>query len=428
MKHLSIFQTVLLSVFGALAISGVLIFALAVGGNQESPVGPVSIWGTLDAKAFAAAIEKAAGADARFAQVTYVEKDPTTYEADITNALANGGGPDLFLLRQDYIMRDKGKVIPVKPESLSSTQFKATFIDAANTFDTAVGALGYPLFVDPLILYWNRDLLASGGFAKPPAYWEELSDMTQKLTKRSDSGAILKSTIALGEYTNVTNAKSILSVRILQEGGSITERDQDGRLTPAFATGTSTESALSFYTQFANPANNAGYTWNRSLPDARTAFAAGDTALYIGYVSEAPLIAQMNPNLSFAVAPLPQIRGRDRAVNTARVYALAVSRAGENQNGAKVVAPLFASPSIAKDIGDVLGIPSALRDVLSEPAEGNGALFNKEAIIARSWLDPDPEKTSAIFRAMIERVTSGAMRLSDAIQRADQEMAQVIGQ
>lgn len=433
MKKLSIFQIVILCVFGALAVSGVLIFALAVGGNKDTSVGPVTIWGTLDANAFTTAIRNAADADPRLEQVTYVQKDPATYESDLTNALANGGGPDLFILRHDYILRDAGKVAPISKSALSSTQFQDAFIDAANPFNTSVGALGLPLFVDPLILYWNRDTLSSGGFAKPPSYWEELPPMAQVLTKRSDSGGILKSAIALGEYANVTNAKDILSVLILQAGGMITAQDNTGHLVPALsrnegATAPATESAVRFYTQFADPSNNVNYTWNRSLPDARTAFAAGDTALYIGYASEVPQIARMNPNLNFALAPLPQIRGGVRTIDTARVYAVSVSRIGKNQTGATVIASILASAPIVKNIGAALGIPSALRDVLSQSADGNQELFNKEAIIARSWIDPDPERTSAIFRAMIERVTSGAMRLSEAIGRADQEMAQIIGQ
>lgn len=429
MKKLSIFQVIVLGVFGALAVSGVLIFALTSVGNQESAVGEVTIWGTLDEGAFSSAIQKAANADPRLRQVKYIEKDAATYESELTNALANGVGPDLFLLRQDYTLHNAGKVVPIPTASLPHSQFQNMFIDAANSFYTSIGALGFPLLVDPLILYWNRDLLSSAGFAKPPVYWEELPNMAQKLTKRSDTGGILKSAISFGEYANVMNAKVILGTLILQAGGTITAQDKTGRLIPALGSGggaLATESALRFYTQFADPSNNANYTWNRSLPDSRQAFSAGDVALYIGHVSEIPLLLSMNPNLNFAIAPLPQIRKVGREVNTARVYALAVSRTGKNQNGAMVVASLLASLPTARDIGIALGMPSALRDVLGEPAEGSWGLFNKEAIIARSWLDPDPEKTAAIFRAMIERVTSGAMGLPDAIGRADQEMAQII--
>ncbi len=433
MKNLTLFQIILLCVFGALAISGVLIFALAVNGNQGDVVGPVTIWGTLDSKAFIEALQKASDVDQRFSQVTYVQKDPATYETDVTNALAGGGGPDLFLIRQDYVARDAAKVIPFPLSTLSKTQFENTFIDAANPFMTPVGALGLPLFVDPLVLYWNRDSLSSAGFVKPPAYWEEVPDMAQALTKRTDAGDIQKAAIAFGEYANIANAKDVLGLLILQAGGNITARDNTGRLAPALAAPAGaatqpTESALRFYTQFADPSNTVDYTWNRSLPEAQKTFTAGDLALYIGYASEAQQIARMNPNLNFAVAPVPQIRGADRFVDLARVYAVGMSRTGKNQNGAKIVASLLAGPSTGKDLATSLGIPSALRDILAQPAGGNADLFNRQAILARTWIDPDPQRTADIFRAMIERVTSGALRLPDAVARADQEMAQIINQ
>jgi len=92
------------------------------------------------------------------------------------------------------------------------------------------------------------------------------------------------------------------------------------------------------------------------------------------------------------------------------------------------VATLMADTGIARALSIALGIPSARRDVLAERAADENELFKREAIIARSWIDPDPEKTNGIFRAMIESVTSGAARYAEAIGRADQEMAQIIGQ
>ena len=435
MKHLSIFQLIFLCVFGALAVSGVLIFALVVGGNNANDAGPVEIWGTLDSKAFSNFIEQAGNSDPRLSQLTYVQKDQATYESDITNALANGAGPDLFLLRQDYALKNAGKIAPM-PQSLSASQFHNTFIDAADPFFSSAGALGIPLFVDPLVLYWNGDMLGAAGFAKPPAYWEELPGMTQAITKKSDAGSIIKSAIAFGEYSNVPHAKEILSALILQAGGSITQIDDAKRLSAALVARSgsaqqATENALRFYTQFADPSNSVDYTWSRALPDASKAFAAGDLALYVGYASEGPSIISANPNLNFAVASLPQIKDGNNsvstAVDTAHVYALAVSRGAKNQRGAIVIANLLASPDYAKSLSSGLGIPSALRDVLSQPAQGASDLFNKAAIISRSWRDPDPEKTSDIFRAMIERVSTGALRLSDAVARANEELSQVIG-
>ncbi|MSU73898.1 extracellular solute-binding protein [Candidatus Kaiserbacteria bacterium] len=432
MKKLSMFQLTLLVTFGGLAIAGVLIFSIAnrrLGGGDSNAV---KIWGTLDQGTFAAVIRQSAETHPELSQVTYEQKDAATFESELTDALASGGGPDLFLLRQDYALKDAGKASLIPFSALSKAQFENTFIEAANPFLAQNGVIAVPIFADPLILYWNKDMLASAGYAQAPKYWDELFQIAQKVSKRDDSGAIVKSAIALGEYKNVTNAKDILATLILQAGGDITVYDNARRLIPALApragagSTQSTASAARFFTEFADPSKNQ-YSWNRSLPESQKAFAAGDVALYVGYASEAPFITRTNPNLNFGLAPVPQIRSASNSVNTAHVWGLAASRTGKNPNGAITVAFLLVSADTGSALSSALGIPSARRDILNKPAQGNDDLFNKQAILSHSWPDPDPEKTAEVFRAMIENTTSGALLVAEAVQRADQELAHILG-
>ncbi len=430
MKKLSMFQIILLVIFGGLAIGGILIFSLEVGGGTTNTVGPVVIWGTLDQAAFTAVIRDAADTDPSLSQVTYVQKDKATYESDLTAALARGQGPDLFLLRQDYAVKAAGGVDVIPTSALSQSQFQNTFIDAANPFLTSNGALGVPILADPLVLYWNKDLLSSGGFSEPPQYWDQIFAMAQKLSVKNDAGDITQSAIALGEYQNVNNAKDILATLILQAGGSITTYDSAGHLESALqgtgSTAQATESALRFYTEFADPTQQE-YSWNRSLPDAQQDFASGNLALYVGYASEESYIRALNPNLNFAAAALPQIRGAADTVDTSHVYALAVARTSSNPTSAVTVAFLLASAANSQALSTAVGIPSARRDVLSQPAQGDGELFNQMVITSHSWVDPDPVATDALFQAMIENTTSGAVLLSDAVQQADQQMGHILG-
>ena len=432
MKNLSIFQITLLAVFAALAVAGILVFALFVGSGGGNTVGPVVIWGPLDGNTFKAIIAQATDNESRLAQVTYVQKDAATYEADLTDALASGAGPDLFILRQDYAVRDAGRVLVIPYSAISQSQFENTFIQAASPYLADTGVLGLPFAADPLVLYWNRDLFSTAGFSQPPSYWDQLGEMAPKLTRKNDAGTILKAAIPFGSYGNVDNAKDILSALILQAGGDITRQDNVGRLVPALSARTgdniqAAESAVRFYTEFADP-SKANYSWKQSLPHSQAAFAAGDVALYIGYASEKPAIARTNPNLNFAAAPLPQIRGANRSVNVAHVYAFALARTGGNPQGAITIASLLSAADISESLGTALGIPSARRDVLSVGASGDLDLFNKQAIQAVSWVDPDPDKTNAIFRDMINSVTSGSAEPTQAVQRADKELGQAIGQ
>ena len=448
MPKLSVFQTILLAAFGALAVAGVLIFALVVGGNTGNSIGPITIWGTLEEGAFRAVIRQISENDDRLTQVTYIQKDEVGYASELTEALASGTGPDLFLLRQDYAVRDAGKVFPIPFDRFPETQFRNTFIEAADPYIGSEGILAIPLLADPLVLYWNKDMLSTAGYANPPRYWDEVNGMAQKITKRDDAGQLLKSAVSFGEYRNVTHAKDILATLMLQAGSPITAKDSTGRLRPALVARAgdrlqAAESALRFYTEFAD-SSKVSYSWSRALPESRAAFAAGDLALYIGYASEKPIIARMNPNLNFAVGFMPQVRstgseaGSQRAVDVARVYALATTRSTKNVQGAFTVASTLAGTDISLAFSTVYGIPSARRDVLTPPGgslEGEELfrfgseqdLFNKQAIISRAWSDPDPDRTNEVFRAMIENVTTGALRLSEAVQRANQEMGNILG-
>lgn len=430
MKRMSIFQVVLLAVFGALAIASVLIFAFAVNSSNSTATGPVRIWGTLDAAAFLAVIRQAAENDPTLSQVTYEQLDEATYYQELTNALASGQGPDLFVLRQDHIFQDAAKLIPLPTSAISEAQFNATFVDAASPFLSQDGVLAVPFLIDPLVLYWNKDTLSGKGYAQAPQYWDEIYKIATDVTVRTDAGSITKSAIPFGEYRNVNNAKSVLSTLIMQAGGSITARDNTGNVVSALSprtgdTSQATANALRFYSEFADP-SKSHYTWSRALPEARKAFAAGDVALYIGHASEEPLIRAMNPNLNFAIAAVPQIRGASRLAIAAHVYGLAIPRTSQNPSGAAIVAFSLAGSSLSNTFSEALGMPSARRDVLAQQTDGNDAIFNRQAIIAKSWIDPDPDRTDVIFRDMIERTASGAALVTEAVTRADQEMSAVL--
>jgi len=293
MKKLSVFQITLLAAFGALAVAGVLIFAFAIGGGTTTQIGAVTIWGTLDSNAFAAVLRQAAEANSSLSQVSYDQKDPATFDSDLTKALAGGTGPDLILLPQDSVYKDAAELVVIPDTLVSQSQFSSTFIDAADPFYGTSGALAFPLLVDPLVLFWNKDLLASAGFSSPPEYWDQLFAIAEKVSVKDSSGTISKSAIDFGEYQNVDHAKDILATLILQVGGTVTGFDSAGHLISALVPKTggaaaAAESALTFYTEFADPSKDF-YSWNRALPDGQQAFSAGQLALYVGYARESEL-------------------------------------------------------------------------------------------------------------------------------------------
>jgi len=430
----SIFQIILLAVFGAFAAAGVLVFALAVGGNEEeASIGDVVIWGTLDQSVFNDALDQASQANRALAGVRYEQKEASVFDQELANALAEQRGPDLYIITTDQALTNEAKISLVPYDSISKTQFKDAFVDAADPFLGAGGIIAIPFIVDPLVLYSNRDLLVTGGIATPPKYWDEVPELAQKITVRDTSGTIRIATIALGTYSNIEEAKAILSAFIMQASNltsvvqdSIVGVGTDGKLRSVLAqtVGQSRAPALDalrFYTEFANPAQ-ADYTWNGSFGSARQAFTQGQLALYVGFASEEPLIRSMNPNLNYAVTGLPQLQGALRPITFARTYGFAVPLTSSNPLGANMAADVLVSATSSAAFARYFAVAPALRDAISNPTSAGQAFTYNEALIGKNWNDPNPSATDEIFRDMIETAVSGAATISDALSRADQKL------
>ena len=431
MKKMSIFQIIVLSSFGALAVAGMLVFAIATSNNAGATLGKIIIWGTLAQAAVHAVVRQASEANTSLSQVTYIQKNASTYENDLTQALASGSGPDLFFITENNAYKNAGQIFVIPYTSFAQTQFQNIFVDAASPFLAPNGVIAIPIVADPLVLYWNRDMLSSAGIAQPPQYWDELYEMARIMSKKDNSGALTQSAVAMGGYRNIKHAKDILAALILQAGGTITVYDQQGELESALggrAGGNqqASPSAVRFYSGFAD-ATKDYYSWSNALPLSSDAFTGGTLALYIGRASEAALLARANPNLNISVALLPQVRGASRTLDVSTVYALAAARTSKSPSNAIAVAYLLSATVNSAAFSTALGIPSARLDILAQPTQGNNDIFNKEVITSHGWIDPDPKQTDDIFRGMIDEIASGARLVNDAILRADQQIGQILG-
>jgi ABC-type glycerol-3-phosphate transport system substrate-binding protein len=435
-KNMSPFQLIILAVFGMLAMIGVVFFALGSAfGTNDAQTGEVLIWGSLEPAPFTSVIQTLAEDDPRFSQVRYSYHPASSFYEDLADAIASGRGPDLIVLADDYMVRHAGKLMPIEYSYISQQTFQDTFISQGDMLLRGEGVYGVPLVVDPLVLYWNKDILASKGYAKPPKYWDELYAFAEKVTERDQTRAITLSGVPLGEYQNVNHAKDIVATLIMQAGGTLVRYDQQGRLVPSLVSRTEeavqpAPSALRFFTEFANPTKTV-YSWNRALPASRDAFAAGNTALYIGYASELENLRSQNPNLAMGVAPLPQINGKNTLLTMGRLYSFAIPRGSLNPAGARTISFLLANAASSRALSERLGLPSAHRDVLAENLKAvnvtpEQAVFNQSALIAESWLDPDPAATEVVFKDMIEGVTSGADKVADAVADADKALVQLL--
>ncbi len=413
------FQIIVAVIFVFFTIVGVGTFAIFTSGGGQGGVGKVEVWGTMDKNTvdtWLTALNDA-GSDA-VDDVTYTQLASANYEAVVANAMAAGRGPDLLMVSDNTLLFFGDKVQTIPYGTYSQGTYTTAFVDEAALFLTAEGPRALPIIIDPLVMYWNRDMLAGAGIANPPAYWNDLIPLAPRLTKLDAGQNVQKSAIAMGTWRNVANAKAIVAALMLQAGESIAAYDESGILRATLARDSMGESpaasALRFYTEFANPGKTT-YSWSNAREVSTNAFLAGDVAFYVGFAGEYPSLRERNPNLRFDAAVLPQLR-QGTPATMGRIAGLAVARGSDNPQGALALATILSGREAIATLAGILPLPAVRRDVaVDTSASTAGAVFTQSALIARGWLDPDSPRSDIVFKDMIESVLSGAADPTSAV-------------
>lgn len=434
------FQVGVLVFFGVFVLLGVLIFSGVIKlPSKNSPAqqvagGQINIWGTIPGDGIYTSLSflNSQGGVGGLS-LSYQEKDPRTYEQDILNAFAFGGVPDLFFISQELIHKYEDKLILIPFTYFPERTFNETYIRAADIFKRPQGFLGFPVFVDPLIMYYNQDLLESENFTFPPSYWKDFFDYIPRLTKKNEAAQVTISGVALGEFSNVKNAKEIFAAMNLQLGNEMIVYDYESNRPksiidrPSSVSYTPAIQSLNFFNEFSNPLNEV-YSWNKSKPNSENAFIAGDLAIYFGLSSELRSIQQKNPNLNFDIAELPQVKELNNKITYADVYALAIPRNSPNAQTAIAVAANLANGANTYSLVAPSGFAPMRRDLIS--ANRNTGNYNPviydSALYSRSWLDINTEETYKIFERMVESVVSGLSDPREAVENANIEIRTLI--
>lgn len=252
-------------------------------------------------------------------KVTYVKQSLRQYRERLQAAITRGDGPDVFQFHNTWVPMLRSELSPAPATFMTIAQFGTTFYPVASA-DLVGGQsiYGAPLMFDGLGLYYNEDLLTAAG-VKPPTTWPELLDIVPKLTMKTDT-QIQQSAIALGTTGNVENFSDIVGLMMMQNGARLTN-----------PTGKEAEDTLMFYRKFANPTDPV-YTWNETLDNSIYAFAMGKVAMILAPSWRAFDVKQINANLHFKIAPVPQLPGN--IINWASYWAGGVSAKSKNQAAA----------------------------------------------------------------------------------------------
>lgn len=398
------------------------------GGDQQEVVGTATIWGTLDRSIVTTLVGRLAGEYDIELAIEYEQFSEETFENAIIQALARGTGPDALLLPHESLIPLEEVIFTIPYESYPERTFLDSFIEEGELYLNRDGVMALPVFVDPLVLYWNRTLFNNAALARPPKYWDELLSLTPKLTKIDANRNIIQSTIALGEFSNIEHAKEILVVLFMQAGTPLTVRNASDNAIVSVLNSRfglieqPAVSALRFYTEFSNPVKPV-YSWNRGLLTSQTSFLAETLAMYIGFAHELPELQQKNPNLNFDVTLIPQIRESSNLKTFGRLYGLALLKQSKQMPEAFQAISLLSGPEAAVLWAEVTGLAPTRRDVLiAPPQDPYLSLFYEASIRADAFLDPDTLQSASLFRNMIEDITSGKKDISGAVDTAHRDL------
>jgi len=440
MKNISIVQAVIFSVAVLAIITAVAMFALYKGKDAEQEVQGVVVWGYVSSELFSNLLNVDGENDPamKLQNITYIQKSEETFEDELVSALAEGSGPDIVLLRENQVILNRRRLLEIPYGAYDLRTYQETFIEEANLLTTNNGYIGIPFMVDPLVLYYNKDILNSNGIARPPKAWTELLSVVPQLTDSSPTFNISKSAIALGDFSNIRSAKEIIWSIIMQAGGQVIIKSFDPETqTDVFYSdlnennnyaNSPAQTALNFYTQFSNPSKTS-YSWNRSLPYSDEYFLAGNSAFYLGFASELPVLRTKNPNLNFDVAEIPQPKDAVKKTTYGKMYFLAIAKNTQRGQDAFNTMLNLTEINVQNKLSIITGLPSVRRDLLTAVSSGNSfdVVFKKSALYSYGVLEPQSQSASTIVQKMLESIISGELDLDKAIQRADSQFENELG-
>lgn len=378
--------------------------------------------------------------------------DPVAYMDLIINELAEGEGPDIFMMNNSWFPEHYKKLSPAPESSLTPEQFRASFVDIAAKDliipdEAGVEQIwGIPLYVDTLALYYNdshfEDALPSQG--EPSTTWEGIKNDVSLLNKQDQSfERFARSGIALGRGDNILRAFDVLAMMMLQYKASFYTGDYTKVL---FGNDPNALAALDLFTSFGLPSKK-NYSWNKYLADEESAekelstFAKGKVSMIFGYsYTYDDVLNEINRLSSegeetmdwgdIKIAPAPQVNDPETSAESriayANYFAPVVGRTSPNAEIAWDFLLSMTNPTLLQDYNTTTHRPSALRSLINEQIQDPiYGVFASQVGFATDLTMSDAEAYKSLFLKGVADVL-GTARSQDVLLRLSQEIQALI--
>lgn len=359
---------------------------------------------------------------AKNVKISYREfTDKETYEKELLQALAEGRGPDIFMIQSSNIYQKASLLFP-SPQTFISPQMMGEYFPQIIVDDTVFSAgevsqvYAAPLFLDTLSLIYNKDIFDGAGIAFAPTTWEEVVNISNQLKQTGSQGEILRAGIDLGGIYNVEYLDSLLYALFFQNKSSFfNEKKQEVGFDDQ------ARQAIEFYAQFSNPLHPY-YTWNESMKDSLQAFSDGSTTMIIGTLQSLERIQEKNPFLRIGTAPLPQVSKDPASFRTTGVYTLlGISKQTAYPATAWHVVRTLTMTALNDMYREKTGTYPALRQYINT-YEGAHKNVVRSFLGARSWHKPGQDTILPILQQLLVDIRERGLDTTRALRAAEEKI------
>lgn len=377
------------------------------------------------------------------------------YEDLIINEIAEGEGPDVFMIHNSWMPKHYKKLYPLpldQPIVMNADLFRQTFFQAAADdliIDEQV--YGMPLAVDNLAVFYNKqqfkDLIATSD--RPGALWEDIKNQTTELTKKNNSPErFALSGIAMGRADNISSAVDILYGLMLEYGVQFYDEKEE-RATFAASTTTGENpgvQALELFTSFALPSYR-NYSWNEYItgfaPEEKDVgpFVRGKVSMILGYpylyktieagIQNAQKSGGDHINIEdVGITSFPQLVSGTEATKRdtyASYFPLVVARTTDMPADAWALVQYLTSADALQTYHKLTNRPTSRQDMVSEQqTEPLFGTFAFQAPFAKSFKIYDDAAYRKIFTDAIQEVVKNLATSQEALSAAQEKVTCVV--
>ena len=343
-------------------------------------------------------------------KITYIQQPADQYENLVLGRLTtpNVQKPDIVMIGNSWLPLIKSD-LATSPNYSYQDYKKIFYPTALSDFTINQSIYAIPSEFDGLGVFYNKTMLTAAGISAPSSDIYEFMNQVKSLTKsqsiqQSSTPTIQQAGLAMGTTNNIANSADILSLLMLQNGVTMTDPTFKNA---EFNTPNGVE-AINFYTQLPTQYN----FWNSSLPDSVQAFALGQVAMIYGQIQNVLTIKQINPNLDFDIAPVPQM---DSTINYSKYYGYAVTNTSAYQSQAWDFIKYLEEPTVLQDIynktQDIYGIgfPYPRQDMAHLLTNSKyEAAYVKMAPTATSWHMGNESVATKALNTAIDSINKAA--------------------